>query len=117
MQEPDQLSLEHLSQDPVAQRYAREHLRFLRENRPDVLEGLRQSGDLSSYLSSVGTQASERLEDAMTQASRATGNLPYQERVTALQNHHQSAEEMIRHDLIHQPLREEAEQEGEDEAA
>jgi hypothetical protein len=92
--------------DPTAKRYHEEHRRFLAENRPDVLAALRQSGDLNSYLSSVGETASERLDHAMRElwADPEHQKLPFPDRVKALQNRQQEMEEVIRHDLIHQPL-------------
>lgn len=86
-----------------AERYAEQHRKYLEDNRPDVLKGLSRSGDLPSYLSSIGEQASDRLDHAMAEHSRATANLPYQERVTELQSRQREAEELIQHDLINQP--------------
>lgn len=92
--------------DPTTRRFQEEHHKFLRENRPDVLAGLRQSGSLDSYLSSVGETASQRLEHALSQhlSDPEVQKLPFQERVRELQNRRQSEEEVIRNDLIHQPL-------------
>ena len=97
----------HYAQDAKAERYAQEHKRFLEENRPDVLEQLRQSGDLNSYLSSVGEQARDRYAAALAQYnnSKEAQSLPWMERVRELQNRLQEVEEFIRHDLIYQPLR------------
>jgi hypothetical protein len=72
--------------DPTARRYEQEHQRFLEENRPDVLHALQQSGELSSYLSSVGETASQRLEHEMSQHQHLRDpDLPFQERVRELQ--------------------------------
>ncbi len=92
--------------DPIARRYQEEHHRFLRENRPDVLEALQRSGDLISYLSSVGQTASERLEHAMSVhfSDPELQKLPFIEKVQELQSRQLEAEEVIRHDLIHQPV-------------
>jgi hypothetical protein len=92
--------------DPTATQYQEEHHRFLRENRPDVLRRLQESGSLDSYLSSVGETASERLDHAMRElrADPEHQKLPFLDRVRALQNRQQEMEEVIRHDLIHQPL-------------
>jgi hypothetical protein len=57
--------------DAMAQRYAREYFKFLQENNSAVLEGLRQSGELNSYLSSVGSQASEMFMTLMMQYSNS----------------------------------------------
>jgi hypothetical protein len=91
--------------DPDAQRWAREHRRFLEENRPDLLTALQWAGDLEDYLASVGETASERLEHAMAELLNDIEHqkLPHLERVRALQNRQQETEELIRHDLILQP--------------
>jgi hypothetical protein len=85
--------------DPLAERYAEEHRRFLDENNPSVLRG---QSDLHSYLSSVGEAAAERLEHQMAKFANSpeVQKLPHLERVRALQNHRQSVEEQIMHDLI-----------------
>jgi Transposon-encoded protein TnpV len=92
--------------DPTAQEFEEEHRQFLQENAPHVLEGLRRSGTLDSYLASIGETASERLEHVMSQhlADKELQKLPHLERVRELQNRHQEAEEIIRHDLILQPV-------------
>ena len=95
------------TQEPKAQEYAQEHLRFLEQNRPDVLAAIRRSGDLNSYLSSVGDQASDRFLTLMMQHKNSpeVAKLPYQARVTSLQSRRREADELVRHDLIHQPLK------------
>ncbi len=95
-------------QEPSAEEYARDHLKFLEEERPDVLEGLRRSGDLNSYLSSVGEQAEEMFDDLMRQYlhSPHVQSLPHLKQVRALQSRRHEADEVVRHDLIYQPLKE-----------
>ncbi len=89
--------------DPLAERFAEEHRRFLEENNPRVLS---QQDDPSSYLSSVGRQAAESWEHQMVKFanSPAVQKLPHLERVRALQNHQQAVEEQILHDHILQPV-------------
>ena len=96
------------AENQKSQDYAKEHLRFLQENRPDVLAELRRQGDLNSYLSSVGDQANDRFSTLMMQHlhSPEVSKLPYQDRVTSLQSRRHEADEIVRHDLIHQPLQE-----------
>jgi hypothetical protein len=56
-------------------RWAQQHLKFLEDNRPDVFAGLRQSGDLNSYLCSVGEDAERagaRTHRAAHRGSRQT---------------------------------------------
>ena len=91
--------------DATAQRFSDEHHRFLKENRPDVLRQF-QPHDLTSYLSSVGEQASEMFLTLMMQYKNSPQieKLPYQDRVQALQSRRREADELVRHDLIHQPL-------------
>ena len=93
------------AQEPKAQEYAQEHLRFLKENRPDVLAELRRSGDLNSYLSSVGSQAADRLRFLMSQYQHSpeVQKLPPLQRERALQSRHHEIEETIRDELLHQP--------------
>lgn len=93
-------------ENPKATEYAQEHLKFLEENRPDVLAGLRQQGNLNSYLSSVGDQASDQFLTLMMQYKNSpeVASLPYQDQVTSLQSRRHEADEIVRHELIHQPL-------------
>ena len=92
--------------DLQAQDFAKEHREFLENSRPDVLSALRQSGDLDSYLSSVGEEAEERLANLMHQYNNSpeVQKLPHQERVRALQNRQMEADELVRDELINQPL-------------
>jgi len=65
-------------------------------------------GDLNSYLSSVEETASERLGHEMRQDLKdpELQKLPFLDRVRELQSRRPEAEEVIRHDLIHQPVSE-----------
>jgi hypothetical protein len=94
--------------DPLETKFAEEHRRFLSENRPDVLQKLRQCGQLTSYLSSVGQQAAEMYSDIMAKYrhSKEVQKLPHLEQVRALQSRQPEAEEIVRHDIIFQPLAE-----------
>ena len=89
--------------DPLAERFAAEHRRFLEEHNPSVLRG---QSDPTSYLSSVGRSAAVTLEHLMSQHLRdpELQKLPAPQRARLLRNHQQAAEELIRHDLIFQPL-------------
>ena len=88
--------------DPMAHRFA-EHKRFLEDNNPSVLRGQK---DPNSYLSSVGEQASQMFRDLMMKFrnSPEANNLPHLELVKELQNRRESALEIVRHDLILQPV-------------
>ena len=90
----------------LAKEYAAEHRKFLRENAPEMFKSLSQSGTLWKHLHSVGEQASEMHLHLMAQHNnhKDTQKLPYQKRLESLQSHRQSVEEMVRHDLIHQPI-------------
>jgi hypothetical protein len=92
--------------DPIAEQFAKEHHHFLAVNRPDVLAALEEAGDLDDYLASIGETASDRLDHAMRDLlnDKNHQSLPYLERVRALQNRQQETEEIIRHDLILQPI-------------
>jgi hypothetical protein len=84
-----------------AKDYAEEHRKFLVENNPSVLSGQK---DQNSYLSLVGQQAEEMFEHLMTQRRRQVQDLPHLEKVRKLQAFRHQADEMVRHDLIYQPL-------------
>jgi Transposon-encoded protein TnpV len=86
-----------------AKDYAEEHRKFLEENHPSVLRGQK---DPSSYLSLVGEQAESMFEHLMMQRRRQVQNLPHLEMVRELQAFRHQADEMVRHDLIYQPLHE-----------
>jgi len=88
-----------------AETFAREHKEYLQNNRPDVLKGFQREGDLSRYLSSIGEQAESRMIDLHGQMNKQAGvnDLPYLQKVAALQNHHQSALEIVRDEIILQP--------------
>ena len=103
--EPEEESREG---DLRAQEYAKEHLKFLKDNNPDLLAALEKSGDLQAYLSTTGEDAADSFRTMMAQTLRASQNLPYQKQMTMLQNGQESAEEIIRHEMIYQPLPEEA---------
>jgi hypothetical protein len=94
--------------DQMAEDYAKEHLRFLKEIRQDVLKQLRKQGDLNCYLSSVGEQASDLFSTLMSQYhnSPEIQKLPYLDRVKGLQSRRHEANEIVLHDIVHQPLRE-----------
>lgn len=90
------------SVDPLVQRFADEHRKWLENNNPEFL---RQQSDQTSYLYSVGSEAAERWEHLMSQFSHSpeVQKLEGPARVRALQNHQQSVEEMIRDELIMEP--------------
>ena len=91
--------------EPKAKEFAKEHRRFLKDNRPDVYQQFKKDGDLFSYLSSVGNSAQEMYEHLLAKSNNRPEiqNLPFHQRVTASQNNRQSAEELVRDDIIFQP--------------
>jgi phage tail tape-measure protein len=95
--------------DRQAAEFAKEHRRYLQENLPEVLEEKRRDGTLHSYLSSVGKTAQEMYEHLLAAGNNRpqVQNLPYHQKVSALQNHQQSALEQVQHDLIFSPAPEE----------
>jgi Transposon-encoded protein TnpV len=78
----------------------------LQESRPNVLGKLRQSGNLDSYLCSVGEQAAEMYSDIMAKYmhSPEVQKLPHLARVRAIESRQPEAEEIVRNDIINQPL-------------
>ena len=89
-----------------AKDYAELHRKFLEDANPEMLRQLRQSGNLNSYLSSVGNQAKEMQSDLVHQYKNSpeARKLPHLELVRALQNRLMEADEVVRHDLINQPM-------------
>jgi hypothetical protein len=89
--------------DAMEERFALEHKRFLEDHNPSVLRG---QSDADSYLSSVGRSAAEMFEHLMYQHmySPAVRDLPHMEKVRELESRRHEVEELIRHDLIFQPL-------------
>jgi hypothetical protein len=92
--------------DPTARRYRREHRAYLAENRPDLYASLQLAGRLDTYLTSIGETASTRLDHVMGQhlADPELQKLPFHERVRELRARQMEAEEIIRHDLMHQAV-------------
>lgn len=88
-----------------AQAYRKHHLKFLRENNPDLLHDLQKKGDLRLYLDRVGTQADERYQTLIAQGS-TDPNLPkdYAQRVQALQSLPLTADEIVMSEIVNQPL-------------
>jgi hypothetical protein len=84
-----------------AEDYAEQHRRFLVENNPSVLRGQK---DPSGYLSLVGEQAEEMFGHMMMQRMHQVRSLPHLEKVRELEAFRHQADEMVRHNLIYQPL-------------
>ena len=93
--------------DVKAQEYSQQHQRFLEQHRPDVWRKL-PSSDRPSYLYSVGSQASDRFHTLMSQYEQSpeVKDLPYLQKVQALQSRRHEADEIVRDELIYQPLKE-----------
>ncbi len=89
--------------DPLERAYAEEHRKYLLENAPHLLKELEKSGDLESYLSSLGESAAQREHHLINPNDKNVQNLPFLERVRELQNRQQEAREIIKHDLIYWP--------------
>ncbi len=91
-----------------AQEYSQQHRKFLEEHRPDVWRKL-QSSDRQNYLSSVGNQASDRFDHLMREYAQSpeVKDLPYMQKVQALQSRRHEANEIVQAELIHQPLKDE----------
>ena len=93
--------------DLKAQEYSQAHQRYLEEHRPDVWRKLLPA-DRQSYLSSVGEQASDRLDNLMREYAQSpeVKSLPFPQQARALRSRQHEAEEVIRDELIFQPLKE-----------
>ena len=99
------LDLESEFLDPLAESYAEEHLRYLKEAMPHGLRDLEKSGELAKHLISVGNEASLVEMDLMRKhhLSREVQNLPDLQRIRELQSRLAEVQELVRHDMIHQP--------------
>lgn len=88
------------------QEYSQAHRRYLEEHRPDVWQKL-PPADRRNYLSSVGSQASDRFDTLMRQYAQSpeVKDLPYLQKVQALQSRRHEADELVRDELIYQPLK------------
>ena len=91
------------------QEWAAEHRKFLTENNPEVLAGLAQSGNLDQYLQEIGDQAAQRMKDGLRERflHPETQALPHLKKMEELLSHHRELEEIVRHELIHQPIKDE----------
>jgi hypothetical protein len=88
----------------LAESYGKEHEQFLKEANPLLHKKLSQSGQLQAQVHSVGESAAETIQHVTAQNLRETNSLPPPEREKELRSRHLSMEEIVRHDLIHQPL-------------
>jgi hypothetical protein len=93
----------------LAKQFAEEHHKFLKENNPKLLAQLVQSGDLAEHLREIGESGEQMLEHEVEKLDNSprVQNLPFMERVRELQSLQRSMMEIIRHDLIFQPIPEE----------
>ena len=89
------------------QEWTAEHRKFLQENNPEVLAELARSGNLDQYLQEIGSQAAERVKDGLRKRflHPQTQALPYLKKMEELLSHHRELEEIVRYELIHQPLK------------
>jgi hypothetical protein len=88
-----------------AQGYAKRHREFLSQTNPKMLEKLRASGELLSYLKGIGEQAEEMYETLSAQM-QTSKNLPteYWARVKALEAIPVTVDEIVMSELILQPI-------------
>jgi len=91
--------------DEQALEYARAHQRYLLDNKPDMLKELEQTGEVNTYLASIGQQASDLYQSILSQlqTSPELQNLPYHEKVARLQGLPHVADEVVRDEIIYQP--------------
>jgi tellurite resistance protein len=85
--------------------FAREHGEHLQNCRPDEYKRLVQSGELNSYLSSVGQEAAEMYTTLLAQLNNdpSLRDLPFMERLSRLRSHPEIANEIVRHELVNPP--------------
>lgn len=87
----------------LAESYGQEHLKFLKEANPRLHAKLSRSGKLQAQVHTVGESAAQTMQHVTAQNLRETNDLPPPERERELRSRHLSMEEILRHDLIHQP--------------
>jgi hypothetical protein len=90
--------------DLLEQTFAAEHEKFLKENHPRLHRSLSQSGKLQPRLTSTAETAAEMFNHEMFKKLDQTKDLEHQEREKQLQGHRESMMELVRHDLIWQPI-------------
>jgi hypothetical protein len=90
--------------DAMEQRFAEEHEKFLKANQPQLHRSLSRSGKLQARLTSVGEQAAETLTHEMLKKVASERDLAPSELEKQLRGHHEAMTELVRHDLIHQPI-------------
>jgi len=104
-QNANDLALDIRDADEQALEYARAHHRYLLDNKPEILKELQQTGELNSYLASIGQQASDHYHTILSrlQTSPEVQNLPYHQKVGRLQGLPHVADEVVRDEIIYQP--------------
>lgn len=91
---------------PTPAAFQKLHKEFLTKNHPQMMMELRKTGELQSYLTSIGEQAMAMYESLSEQMEHHP-SLPkeYGARVAQLEQIPLIVEEMVLHDLIYQPTK------------
>ena len=86
--------------------YGQMHYRYLRENKPSVVNVMRMKGTLRQYLEEVNTDAEERLarletelakNEGVTESLKRQDQMMWVSRMNSIRNR---AEEVVIHELI-----------------
>jgi hypothetical protein len=88
-----------------AQGYARMHRQFLQNSNPQMLSSLQKSGELPAYLERIG-QSAEQMYDTLEAQMMTAKDLPkdYQAKVQALEAIPLTVDEIVRSEIVNQPL-------------
>lgn len=85
----------------VHNRYVRVVEEHLALHRPDLLENLRRTQQLETYLTEIGEEMDRQIEELETQlVQRMPKTLSYMQRVQDLTQARRQAEETVIHDLF-----------------
>ncbi len=89
---------------PSPEQYAQMRKRSLQRNRPDLYREFQQAGELQSHLKETGESASA-MEAGLLSRMEKKNPLPedYLERVKELGRRYRQVQEVVMHDLIHEP--------------
>jgi hypothetical protein len=90
--------------EPLDEQFAKEHEAFLKANHPRLHRSLSRSGKLQDRVEGVGIEAASQYNLEMSRKHVETKDLDPLAREKALRHLHESMMELVRHDLIHQPI-------------
>jgi hypothetical protein len=90
--------------DALQAKFAEEHRKFLEVTHPRLYRSLKQSGKLQQRLTSVGEEAADMHTNEMFRKLDSLKDVDPLEMEKQLRAHHEMMTELVRHDLIWQPI-------------